>query len=415
MIKRGFLSDLFVGAGVKRLATVDANPDSSNQHEVTGSKTLLQILGDTERKKAAHNDERFTATYIWIGGEQEAISEEGRLSWYDSRRNKPRSAEWRLYYQGNSITRLMRPGDFLFVARRRDDHLLFIIAPAESTIQNQLVWLFGIDEESDSKFTVRHITKDQTAELDFAARYILDELGIEFEEPQADKLFALLRKFKNTFPTTKEFSALARSSLPDVSAKDDADSALMAWLEQEELLFRALERSIVGERLRGGFVENNIADVDGFLSFSLSVQNRRKSRAGHSLENHLEVIFVSRGIHFARGAETENRNKPDFIFPGQKEYQNHLFSAEKLTMLGAKSTLKDRWRQVLAEAERIRSKHLITLEPRISQNQTDQMKASNLQLVVPKKIQSTYLPSQHSLLMNLDEFLSLVTTRQTGA
>src|SRR5574337_1257205 len=90
MIRKGFLSDLFAGVGVKKLAAVDSDPQSSNQHEVTGSKPLVQILGDQDRKfPPGGHDNRFRASYIWLGGEQEAITEEGYLSWYDSRRKQP--------------------------------------------------------------------------------------------------------------------------------------------------------------------------------------------------------------------------------------------------------------------------------------------------------------------------------------
>lgn len=54
-------------------------------------------------------------------------------------------------------------------------------------------------------------------------------------------------------------------------------------MEQEELLFRTLERHIVSTRLKEGF-GNEKLDVDVFISFSLSVQNRRKSRVGYALE-----------------------------------------------------------------------------------------------------------------------------------
>ncbi|MCA1510565.1 hypothetical protein I6F31_06230 [Bradyrhizobium sp. NBAIM01] len=40
----------------------------------------------------------------------------------------------------------------------------------------------------------------------------------------------------------------------------------------------------VADRLRAGFLTDK-ADVDGFIAFSLTVQNRRKSRAGKSLEH----------------------------------------------------------------------------------------------------------------------------------
>lgn len=414
MLRRGLLSNLFEGIGVKELAAVDADSTSSNQHEVTGSKPLLRILGDQDRKfPRGGEDNRFFATYIWLGSEQDAISEEGRLSWYDSRRADPtRSPEWRLYYQTNFVTSTMRPGNILFVAKKRDGHLLFIVTPKNNTILNQLSWLFGLDDKTAAEFSVRELTNETTGEIDFAAGFILDELGIEPDEPEISKLDELLERFGKSFPTTKEFSELARSSLAGVSKFDDADTLLMMWVEQEERLFRRLERRIVDDRLREGFVSNDTADVDGFLSFSLSVQNRRKARAGQSLENHLEALFKLRGLLFARGAETENRNKPDFLFPGQKEYRDNAFSAEKLTMLGAKSTLKDRWRQVLAEAIRIPTKHLLTLEPGISQNQTDQMAANSLQLVVPQPIHSTFLPAQRSWLVNLEEFLKLVRGRQ---
>ena len=151
---------------------------------------------------------------------------------------------------------------------------------------------------------------------------------------------------------------------------------------------------------------DDAADVDGFIAFSLSVQNRRKSRAGYSLENHLQALLTARKIKFQRGVETENKNKPDFLFPGRPSTRNQHFDVAKLTMLGSKSTCKDRWRQVLSEASRISHKHLLTLEPGISENQTDEMKAKQLQLVVPSAIHTTYKTSQKSWLMNVSQFVN---------
>ena len=153
----------------------------------------------------------------------------------------------------------------------------------------------------------------------------------------------------------------------------------------------------------------------GFLGFSLSVQNRRKARAGQALEHHLEALFIANNISYVRGAETENRNKPDFLFPGQTAYHDHAFDPARLTMLGAKSTLKDRWRQVLSEATRIPEKHLLTLAPGVSENQTDEMRAKNLQLVIPQRLHDTYRPAQQIWLMNVADFVKLVGERQDRA
>lgn len=415
-MRHGGLSSLFEGVAVKRLASVDACSTSSNQHEITGSEPLVRILGDQDRKRSrAGEDHRFHAVYIWLGEEGESLIEDGRLSWYDSRRSRPRSAEWRLYYQSNPVTDLMSPGDTLFLARRSDDQLMFIVTPPASTSEQQLLWLFGLDPQISLAFEPRTFTPANDQDIGFAARFILDELGIDAQEPEAARLDALLEPLGRKFPRTHEFSALARSSAARVDPLADPDAALMAWMQEEELLFRRLERHLVADRLGSGFHSVEDPDVDGFLSFSLSVQQRRRSRVGLALENHLTALFDVHGLRYDRGAETENRSRPDFLFPGRAAYLDPAFPSERLTLLGAKSTLRDRWRQVLAEGDRIRVKHLVTLEPGISENQTDEMQARQLQLVSPRSLHQTFRANQQAWLMDVESFLGLVRARQNAA
>ena len=78
-------------------------------------------------------------------------------------------------------------------------------------------------------------------------------------------------------------------------------------------------------------------------------------------------------------------------------------------MLAVKTTCKDRWRQALNEADRINVKHLLTLQPKISLNQTSEMGDSNLQLVVPSPIHPTYECSQIEWIWSLDNFLEYLT------
>ena len=141
------------------------------------------------------------------------------------------------------------------------------------------------------------------------------------------------------------------------------------------------------------------ANVDGFIRFSLSVQNRRKARLGHTLENHLEAVFRASRISYVRGAVTENNPRPDFLFPSLEAYNAApATGAAYLAILGAKSTCKERWKQVLTEAARIPRKHHLTLEPSISDRQTDQMKGTNLQLIVPSLIRGSYTETQRDWL-----------------
>ena len=256
--------------------------------------------------------------------------------------------------------------------------------------------------------SIREDLETEQDRIEFASRFILETIGIVVESTEETWLDAMLDKFKGTFPTTKVFSAYARNTLKDINPKDGPDDVLMAWLEREEILFRTMERYLIGDRLSKGFD----GDVDGFISFSLSVQNRRKSRVGLALENHLEQLFTEYGLRYSRTSVTENKTKPDFLFPGHAEYHNPEFNPLNLTMLGVKSTCKDRWRQVLAEANRIEQKHLLTLESAISTNQTDEMRTKNLQLVLPRRIHGSYTEEQRTWLMDLTSFITLVQRRE---
>ena len=284
-----------------------------------------------------------------------------------------------------------------------------ILVEAGSTVENQILWLFGLNGSVHRKFTVTELEREGEQELSYAAKFILAELGIEVVETAPDYLEMMLSRFGGGFPTTKEFSAFSRETLENVSAEDSADDALMAWLNREEILFRTLERHLVEDKLKEGF-----DDVDVFIKYSLSIQNRRKSRAGYALENHMVEILNQRKVKHSRGEETENKSKPDFLFPGITHYRDPEFPAASLTMLGAKSSCKERWRQVLAEAARIEKKHLLTLEPGISENQTNEMMANKLQLVVPREVHVTYLDRQQEWLYDLDSFVELVNERQEG-
>ncbi len=368
-MKRGQLRDYFAGVGVKRLSAVDADStrSRSNQHEVgTTLDMRRQFLGEDDKT-------RFPVVYVWLGQEQDGFTAQGDATHYDARAMKTdRGPEWRLYYSSNPVTEAMQKGDTLFLALTTDRVLYFVVAPAGSTSERELSWLFSLHPAGIS-FVSREFDDDER-ELDFAARFLFDEIGMEFEERDADRLDSIIDRFGTAFPKTVEFSDLARRTLSEVRAEDDPDIALVAWIDHEEALFRRLERRIVATRLEEGFIDGNGTDVDGFMRFSLSVQNRRKSRMGHSLEHHLEEVFRAYDITHVRGAVTENNQKPDFLFPSKEAYRAAPETGDAcLTMLGAKSTCKDRWRQVLAEAAKIPRKHLLTLERGISEPQTTQM------------------------------------------
>ena len=410
MIKSGILADLFEGAGAKYLTQVEVNSHHSNQHEFQGVGAFRSFLGTPVGPK------KWPATFYWLDDEEdgELVNSTAFCTWSDVRRANPnRRPEYHLYYAASSEPVVHRAvaGDLLVVAKTKERALLVIICPANTTIEQQLLWLFGLNPR-ERQLDVKTIRADNSIRLGFSARSILDALGIVLEEPEPDAFNKLLDRYGDNFPTTAEFSKFARDNLADIDPLQAPDEALTAWMEHEEALFRHLERHIVATRLASGFEKDDGTDVEGFIKYSLSVHNRRKSRAGWALGHHLEVVLNAHDIRHKREARTEHKKKPDFLFPGEAEYHSSSYNIALLTMLGAKRTCKDRWRQVLSEANKIERKHLLTLEPAISKDQTEEMKSEQLQLVVPRSIFDSYRQEQREWLMDVKGFIELVAGRQ---
>jgi len=222
-----------------------------------------------------------------------------------------------------------------------------------------------------------------------------------------------LKQLKAEFPTSLEMSKESQkiynyhNSIDSKQMYDNPDSILIGWIDMEYQLFKTIEAYRYADILQKPF-----GDIEKLIVFSNTILNRRKSRAGKSLENHLAEIFTRNDLRFEQQAKTEGNKKPDFIFPGSKEYKDTSFSFEKLAFLGAKTTCKDRWRQILNEANRIPDKHLFTLQQGISKNQLQEMKDERVTLVVPYEYFKFYPVEFRSDLMSLNSFIGFVRSRQ---
>ncbi len=393
------LSDYFTAVATKTLTGTEVDPATSSQHEFNGVNSLKRILGDNPEPATS------PCTFIYLSDDRATVTDNGQVTWYDSRRNDPDRSEFRLYFRQSAAMQFAHESDLLVFAKLKDGKFLAIVAAAGSSADKKLRYVFHVDRKGAQKPSSFELDESlEEKEVTFVKHEILEAIGIEITN-RADEFLGMMQKrFAGDFPGTKEFSSFARETCPNkVSGASDADGTLVEWIEWEHKLFRSLERTIVQAKLDGGF-----SDVDEFLSYSLSVQNRRKSRMGHALENHLAELLHRRDVDHERGCRTENRAKPDFMFPGCAAYHHAEFPVQRLTMLGVKSTCKDRWRQVLSEADRIEYKHLLTLEAGISASQTDEMAANKLQLVVPAPLHDSYNADQRKWLMNVEQFIDAV-------
>ncbi len=79
-------------------------------------------------------------------------------------------------------------------------------------------------------------------------------------------------------------------------------------------------------------------------------------------------------------------------------------------MLAAKTTCRDRWRQVINEADRIAVKHLITLQEGVSEAQFKEMQDAGIQLVVPADAQASYPAEVKPHLLTFESSIADVRT-----
>ena len=298
--------------------------------------------------------------------------------------------EYRITRFGRGFT-LLKPdhtGDLAVICKESADYYSAYILSTEEEIEDFL------DVFSLSPTAVNQLIKSES-----------DSVASE-----RDVFEDYLVKFGGEFPTTTVMAVSAEeidAILQGKTAESTPDDTIVRWVEAEYKLFRKVE-----EAYYYWITEAPANSLEEFVQTGLEIANRRKSRAGKSLEHHLAALFDGCGLSYAAQAVTEGKKKPDFIFPSQEAYHDPAFPEEKLVFLGAKTTCKDRWRQVLNEADRIKKKYLFTLQQGVSPSQLDEMHAENLVLVVPACYHKCFPPTEYESVISLDEFIKRVRATQ---
>lgn len=284
---------------------------------------------------------------------------------------------------------------------------LFVITKIDN--ENYKGYVLNTEDEIDEFLSAFGLTPAETNRLIELSR---TDASLR-EQAEIDRFISGLTV---DFPSSDVMSSAARAIsyvtvLNKTITMTDPDKAILQWTDQEYKLFRALEQARYGDMVARGF-----STVDDFVALANQVLNRRKSRAGKSLEHHLAAIFNENHIQFTAQAVTEGNKRPDFIFPSEEAYHDFSFPVSKLTSLAAKTTCKDRWRQILNEADRLRDgrKYLCTLQQGISSMQMDEMEAEKVTLVVPKAYISTYPRDKQDRIWSLHTFVDHVKELQNG-
>lgn len=369
----------------KFISANDAGETGAHQAGFYMPKDTVPLMFDTPGIKGANKDR-----YVKIKWQNDFETESRFIYYGTGTRNEYRLTR---FGKGFPFLRDDNVGDLMILCQIDDDYYEGYVLNTEA--------------DFEAFFSEFNMTSQQTNRL------IIKDNFVSAEEIMKQKFAEFIAGCTTEFPITTEMAAAARSifntanKITEAKVVKDSDKVLLNWIETEYNLFKSFENSRYAERISTPF-----PNVEDLVCFANTVLNRRKSRAGKSLEHHLCEIFTLGQLQFETQAITEMNKKPDFLFPGSEAYHDILFSADKLICLGAKTTCKDRWRQVLTEAERVETKHLFTLQQGISKNQLDEMYASKIQLIVPAPYLSAYDKSYHDRIMTLGTFVSYVKEMQ---
>jgi hypothetical protein len=125
-----------------------------------------------------------------------------------------------------------------------------------------------------------------------------------------------------------------------------------------------------------------LPDIDRLM---LSASQQRKSRAGQSFEHHIESMLSDGGVPFKKQVVIEAKKRPDFVLPSLTWLKAPPAGQSNGLILSAKTTLRERWKQVEREMQGCEL-FLATVDENIAANAIEEMNSMGIRLVVPEAL-----------------------------
>lgn len=129
---------------------------------------------------------------------------------------------------------------------------------------------------------------------------------------------------------------------------------------------------------------DSVRDIDALM---LSASQQRRSRAGYSFEHHIEAMLLAGGVPFEKQVVMEAKTRPDFVLPSLMYLRRSNEEHEPGLILSAKTTLRERWKQVQREMGSS-DLFLATVDETIAGNAIADMAAMGITLVVPERLKA---------------------------
>ncbi|ETX12011.1 hypothetical protein OCH239_18640 [Roseivivax halodurans JCM 10272] len=234
--------------------------------------------------------------------------------------------------------------------------------------------------------------------LDFAEQVIMAWKRGEIAEFARDHAampatFELARRARAAFLEKHELDTLDPFRM---EAPGDALREISREIEWELFKeFQRRERSVDLVRIvmgdegklveTAGVIRRLVEELPRVDALMLSAAQQRKSRAGYSYEHHIEAMLQGGRIPFEKQVVIEARKRPDFILPSLAFVNGGSQHAGTGLILSAKTTLRERWKQVERE-KGTRRLYLTTVDENIAGNAIEDMASIGVHLVIPESL-----------------------------
>ena len=158
---------------------------------------------------------------------------------------------------------------------------------------------------------------------------------------------------------------------------------------------------------------DRLPEIDRYM---LSAGQQRKARAGVSFEHHIERMLLDGKVPFRKQVVIQARKRPDFILPSFAHLTNPPRGKPKGLILSAKTTLRERWKQVEREMHG-RELFLGTVDENIAANAIEEMASMGIKLVVPEHLKKSKETEydRHTNVLSFKTFFESVVSRRMAS
>jgi hypothetical protein len=299
----------------------------------------------------------------------------------------------------------------------------FMIIDSASDEAELLETIFDLDSSFHfglfDPMLITHPPKDETEQL-------IDELNAHLKAGTLARYIASVCKLPAPHELAKDAQLLylKQNGLPRldpyvIECPGDAIMQISRDIEyrlykRAELRHRAAEviRIVTGGDDLVSSVVRRFPELD---SMFLSASQLRKSRAGRSFEQHISCILSDGEIAFEEQAVTGGR-RPDFVLPDLNILKDSKRSFNDAIVLSAKTTLRERWKQIVMERFNC-ALFLATVDDRVSSEAIEDMSKQGICLVVPeslKKSKETCYKNKANVITFRDFFDAEIAVKRSG-